>query len=409
MVAEKKNIVIIGAGIGGGTLASKLSSFNSKDFLVTVIERRDASFIKYGGARSAALGPSFSHRVLVPNSKVVDSKNGKVIHATVKGINTAEKKVETDNAEFPSVSYDFLVLATGTQNNSATEVPEDITTFKAAQEHYKFVSEKIKEAKSILLIGGGPVACELAGEILETYKDKKVTIVERGKTLLSAINPELPAKTVTKLKTKLEKMGAKVLPGQVVENLDLSEFGDNNLFNPESGRKFTTSKGDEIEADLVMKCIGVRFRTGFLPEDWLTEKKQVKVNDYLQVLGADGAVDGVFALGDINDVKEAKQGYLAGVQAGKLAKTLKAAAAGKGSSGWTKYKAGPATGMVVPLGTKVGQGYMMMHMGNFLVSSIKGKDLFLPATWSTFNMKKDMVDAKDPKWEEKTKDCSLSL
>ena len=49
--------------------------------------------------------------------------------------------------------------------------------------HYcKFQLEK---SESVLIVGGGAVGVELAGEIAETYPDKKVTLVHSGTTLVT--------------------------------------------------------------------------------------------------------------------------------------------------------------------------------------------------------------------------------
>jgi apoptosis-inducing factor 2 len=46
-------------------------------------------------------------------------------------------------------------------------------------------SEKIKNAKSILVAGGGIVGCEVAGELAVAYgKEKKIGICLRGEKLM---------------------------------------------------------------------------------------------------------------------------------------------------------------------------------------------------------------------------------
>lgn len=51
-------------------------------------------------------------------------------------------------------------------------------------------NEKIKGAKSILIVGGGPTGVELAGEIAFDYPEKDVTLVHNGYRLLEFIGPK---------------------------------------------------------------------------------------------------------------------------------------------------------------------------------------------------------------------------
>eukprot|EP00955_Chlamydomonas_euryale_P065731 359328-Chlamydomonas_euryale.AAC.10 len=47
-------------------------------------------------------------------------------------------------------------------------------------------SAKVAAAKNIVIVGGGPVGVELAGEILEYYVGKKITLVHSGERLLES-------------------------------------------------------------------------------------------------------------------------------------------------------------------------------------------------------------------------------
>lgn len=42
------------------------------------------------------------------------------------------------------------------------------------------IASSIKDARTILIVGGGPVGVEIAGEIATDYKDKKVVLVHSG-------------------------------------------------------------------------------------------------------------------------------------------------------------------------------------------------------------------------------------
>lgn len=82
--------------------------------------------------------------------------------------------------------------------------------------------------------------------------------------------------------------------------------------------KITTSNPQtSLDADLVLKCIGINinseaYESGSL-SDKLDEKKQLKVNEYFQVEG----FENVFAIGDCCNSKEIKEAYVANLHAGR--------------------------------------------------------------------------------------------
>ena len=49
----------------------------------------------------------------------------------------------------------------------------------------KKMSEAVAAAKNILIVGGGPVGLELAGEIVDQHKDKNITIVTKSEKLVT--------------------------------------------------------------------------------------------------------------------------------------------------------------------------------------------------------------------------------
>lgn len=60
-------------------------------------------------------------------------------------------------------------------------------SFQDRDQECKEVREKIKEAKSILIVGGGATGVESAGYIAEKYPEKRVGICQRGPKLIPAI------------------------------------------------------------------------------------------------------------------------------------------------------------------------------------------------------------------------------
>jgi NADH dehydrogenase FAD-containing subunit len=74
----------------------------------------------------------------------------------------------------------------------------------------------VKESKNIVIIGGGPIGIEMAGEIVDEYDDKNIHIIHSRDTLC---DPALSAKFHKNLLDAVKKKGINVVLGERV-NLD---------------------------------------------------------------------------------------------------------------------------------------------------------------------------------------------
>ncbi len=132
--------------------------------------------------------------------------------------------------------------------------------------------------------------------------------------------------------------------------------------------------GKVLAADLVI-WTGSRPNTEWLQGTELAasldESGRLKVQGTLQVVG----FPNVFAIGDINDVKEEKLGYLATQQGRLTGKNLVALSRNQALTAWTP--SGGSRTMLLSLGRYAGAGHVgWIILFSFLVALIKGKDLF---------------------------------
>ncbi|XP_039131489.1 apoptosis-inducing factor homolog B-like [Dioscorea cayenensis subsp. rotundata] len=346
--AAGKRVVVVGGGVAGASLAKSMQFVAD----VTLIDPKEYFEIPWANLR-LMVEPSFAERTLINHTDYV--ANGRVI--TSPAISVTENEVLT--AEGRSVVYDYLVIATGHADPIPHNRKDRISQFEQD-------NQKIKAANSVLIIGGGPTGVELAGEIAVDYPDKKVTVVHKGSRLLEFIGQKAADKTLDWLTAKK----VEVLLNQTVDLDSVSE----------SEKIYTTSTGEKINADCHFVCVGKPTGSSWLQnsilKDCLDKKGRLMVDENLRVRGQKN----IFAIGDIIDVPEIKQGFLAQKHASVVAKNLKLIMKGAKESKLSKYK--PASAMaIISLGRKEGVAQLpFMTMIGCIPGIIKSKDLFVGKT-----------------------------
>ncbi|KAK6156234.1 hypothetical protein DH2020_010482 [Rehmannia glutinosa] len=302
--------------------------------------------------------PSFAERTVINHSDYLP--NAHVI--TSAATNITQNEVLT--AQGRQIAYDYLVIATGHVDSGPYTKAERLSNYEA--EH-----EKIKSAKPILIVGGGPTGVELAAEIIVDFPDKKVTLVHRGSRLLEFIGEKAGKKAMDWLNSKK----VEVILGQSVK---LSSVSDG---------AYETSGGETIIADCHFLCTGNPIGSSWLKDTLLKDNLdmhgRLMVDANLRVRGHNN----IFAIGDITDIPEIKQGYLAQAHALVAAKNLKLLIKGENDSKLSTYK--PASPMaLVSLGRREGVAQVMcVTMGGRVPGMIKSGDLFVGKTRKQLGLK----------------------
>ena len=200
MTTTPKKVVILGLGYSGAAVAKFLEKF-PKEVELTIVSPREFLLHKIAALRAAtATNQGWRDRVMVPAQKSL--KHAKFVKALAIRVVPNENKVELSNGQ--TLSYDILVVATGSRNFSPAEPPVQITSREETNKFYLDMKQQLSAANNIVIVGSGPVAIELAGEIREEYPDKKLTIVTRSKHVLHTLTP-LPKKGIDHVSTRLEK------------------------------------------------------------------------------------------------------------------------------------------------------------------------------------------------------------
>ncbi|KAJ1918061.1 hypothetical protein H4219_002841 [Mycoemilia scoparia] len=440
-------VVVVGASYAGGAAAqaiAKIQAQGSYKIQVTLVERRD-HFMHAVGSLHATVDSKFAPNIFIPIDRIFAAESGKKDskdlhdddhhHVIKQGRTLTEVHphhiVLDDGCK---IEFDYLVLATG------SSVAAPAKTVSATREdgiiELEGYRNAIEQATKILIVGGGAVGVELAGEIAAKYNEygsksktswsdknkKEITLVHNGEHLMpgnfgSALGEDL--------KRKLENYGVKVF---LKEKLALPQGGnDDNADDSSSTAAATAIKvgsrmnkpvivksqnGTEFETDLILLAVGNKVNSGYLKTLYqssstsgaLVDSKtnQILVKDTMQL--DDQAFPHIFSVGDVNNYPYTeKYAFKAGLQGETAAKNIeiliyagyhtksKLNSNGRDEANGSallkniKLKAAstfPSNTAMVPIGPYHGSAQLFGFnvtgcIGDFLVKVTKGKDLFV--------------------------------
>ena len=238
--AGRPRIVIVGAGFGGLSAATRLGRTDAD---VTVIDRHNYHLFQpllYQVA-TAALSPA---DIAAPIRSILDrQQNTRVLLGTVTGVDKVNRTVLVGNRRIP---YDILVIATGARDAyfghdewAAVTLPlkgvEDARAMRRrillAFEHAEDTddAEERRRLMTFVIIGGGPTGVELAGALAELSRatltrdfrridpaGARIVLIEAGPRLLASFPPRLSARAAR----ALLRLGVELRLGDAVTGCD---------------------------------------------------------------------------------------------------------------------------------------------------------------------------------------------
>ncbi|KAJ1675157.1 hypothetical protein EV182_001820, partial [Spiromyces aspiralis] len=392
-------VVIIGGAFGGIHAAKELErQCSSRQLQVTVIEKRDMYFYNPAALRAVAF-PQIIPWLWLPYDHIFNRPKNRVIQGTV-GAVLPNQVILTDGRVF---FFDALVVATGSEypKPSKMDTPSHLVGMR---EQFDF-ARKVREADSILIIGGGATGTEMAGEIATAYPKKRITIVQNSNHLL---NNEGNAKFWDVLHKKLEILGVEII---LNERVIIPE--DDPLTYEIHPRWMKTTGGREIFSDLQFLCSGIQTRSEFMYSLAPTEIErivnpqtgEIKVRQTMQL--AHPYFPNIFAAGDCTNVpgqklagKADSQGKHCGACIAKMFKAWK-----RGRPNWKDIKLptweDPTYRIVISLGANAGVTHTpWVLLGSWATRLIKSKDLFLLKRYREFGLH------YNPKWRKMVEEDS---
>lgn len=383
------SIVVIGAGAGGVMLAQALgNTLKVSDNMEVVVLEKSKYYYHTVGTPRAYVDESFAKKLFIPYDNVIPKSASSfvsIIRAVATKISAESNQVayrtigendQVSQGNEVTISFDYLVIATG--SSYAVPIKQDGNVYSRSDTETKLneVRQQIERAQRILIVGGGAVGCEVAGDIASKYPEKSVTIIDAASKLIAGC--DLRDKFRDKLNESLANLNVNVILGE-----RMSSRLTSNSFQKQT---LQTDKGTKIESDIQLLCGGFHPVAELVQEmdaSLVDARGFIKVNDKMQL--ADHRYGHIFALGDASNHPSPKMAYIAGEQGKFLANEL-VAVIRKTQSGFTKPFPKMMEVMLLPLGPDGGVAQLPfwggLVFGNFVTRMIKSKDYFVGRMWS---------------------------
>ena len=296
-------IVIIGGGFGGISLAKKLSKQEVQVVLVDKNNYHTFQPLLY----QVSTGGLEPDSIAYPLRKVLIGYDNYYFRlAEVNEVDPLKKKINTNIGE---LSYDYLVVATGSETNffgndeieknamSMKSIPQSLNLRSLILENFEqaLLTDDYHERDALMnfvIVGGGPTGVELAGALAEIKKGilpkdypdldtrrAQINLVQGGDCLL----PGFSSQASKKAEDFLEKLGVQVWKGVRVTGYN--------------GKTVTTKTDLVFETASVVWAAGVKGAgiKGLDTVEVLAGGNRIKVNEFNQVVGHPE----IFAIGDI--------------------------------------------------------------------------------------------------------------
>ncbi len=286
-------VIIVGGGFCGALIAKKLEKV--KNISTTLVDKK--SYFEYQPSLPKAIfKPSYILKIRKEYSSFL--KNTKIIVDTIKKV--SKNYIETTKSK---ISFDILVISTGIDYPIYLKNKENVHILKNGYEALE-ISKKIKNSSNVLIVGGGVIGTEVAGEIVEKYPNINLTIIHSQNKILN----RLPIDSSEYALNYFIKNGVEII------------FNDKVIKNKNG--VFVTKKGRKISADLCIWCAGIKYNPYFMKNfsDFCFSKRNaLNVNEYLQL----NSLKNIFIGGDITSIIEEKTARKSEIHAKIIVKNIK--------------------------------------------------------------------------------------
>ncbi|KLO21533.1 FAD-dependent pyridine nucleotide-disulfide oxidoreductase [Marinitoga sp. 1197] len=275
----KYDIIVIG-GSAAGLIAAITSRKLYRDKKILVIKKLEKELVPCGIPYIFHTLGAVEKDYMGIEEKFKANNIDVLIDEVIDG-NVKSKRVLTKGGK--EFEYDKLIIATGSTPFVIPIPGRDLENVMTIPKNYKYlgnVHEKIKNAKNVIIIGGGFIGVEVADEIKKSGKN--VTLIEARDYLLPA---SFDSDFGEIAKQEIEGDNVKVFLSTKVKEI----VGNDKV------EKVILENGEEIPADVVILA------TGYKPNTELAKKLGIKISEWGYIETDDymrTSIKDVYAAGD---------------------------------------------------------------------------------------------------------------
>jgi len=182
-----KHIVILGGSYAGVSTAHRLLKQAAKTgpIKITLVSPDTHFYWTMASSRAIVPGQFPDEKIfqpIAPGFEQYPADRFDFILASAKSLDVQTKKVgissSTGNQE---LDYDFLIVATGSHMKEDTPL-KGLGSTEATKKALHDFQARVKNAKTIVVAGGGVTGCEVAGELAFEYGARKeIILVSSGR------------------------------------------------------------------------------------------------------------------------------------------------------------------------------------------------------------------------------------
>lgn len=269
-------VIILGGGFCGSLVAEKLDKH--KDIEVVLLDKK--GYFEYSPSLwKLLLRKEDLTKYVLPYAKFL--RRTRLIVTSAARVTPQFVETETEK-----LTYNYLVVSTGIDYPIFLTNAQNVFTVKSAVEVVQN-SGKIQNAKTILIIGGGLIGTEIAGELATRSPEKHIVLVHPHQRLLER-----------------NRLGVSSYAKRFLESRKVSIILGEKVIDHDKG-VFITDRKRAIPADVGIWCAGIRSNPGFMtefPSSIVTRKNTLNVNQFLQLEG----YPNIYAGGDVTNIAEEK-------------------------------------------------------------------------------------------------------
>ncbi|KAI4528593.1 FAD/NAD(P)-binding domain-containing protein [Schizophyllum commune Loenen D] len=301
---QYRNIVVLGAAYGGQSAAKVLAEGVSKlpgNWRVVAIDRNSHLNHVYAFPRFAVVGGHEHQAFIRYDGMVPPDKSSRLLNLTAQAQSLSPHVVTLDRAlpehgiPTPKLDFEYAIYALGSTLPAPVNLwgpqldakmradPGTVETLQVGSKAsgiawLKAAQKVIREARSVLVVGGGALGIQFATDIADVYPEKRVTLLHSRAQLLPRFSQEMH----NEILRQMNRLNVNVVLG---ERLDVQSVAEKKS-SLSGERVVRTTAGRELAADLVLMCTGQKPNTEILralEPTLLNEEGRVRVTRTLQL------------------------------------------------------------------------------------------------------------------------------